>query len=100
MTSVSASSLLVLLPLAACSGEPESSAAVKAGPGCSSVRSEHLKAREHIRRRVEEVRAAGEAARRTGRNDPALDGEFRSLMEEIERVEARFAARSKDCVGD
>jgi hypothetical protein len=92
--------LMLALPSAACSSERQPSATAEAELGCSAVRREQLKAREQIEARVERARAAVETARRTEKPQSALDREFRSLMEDIERAEGRFAARSKECVGD
>lgn len=92
--------LLLALPTAACSSEPKANGDVVTELGCSAVRREQFKAREQIERRVEQARAAVETARRTGKPEAALDREFQSLMEDIERAEGRFAARSKECVGD
>lgn len=92
--------LALALPTAACSSEPKANGAVETELSCSAVRREQLEARKQIEQRVERARAAVETARRTGKPEAALDREFQSLMEDIERAEGRFAARSKGCVGD
>lgn len=100
MTLAAAARILVLPPiLAACSGQPEANATAESELACSSVRSEHQEARQQLRRRVEQIRTADEAARKSGKPDMARDKEFQKLMAEIERAERRFEVRSKECVG-
>ncbi|MEA3008821.1 MAG: hypothetical protein QOJ91_513 [Sphingomonadales bacterium] len=79
-----------------CSGEPNAASGGKARYSCSSVRSEHRKGRELLARRVRQLRSA-EAGGKAG---PPRHREFEELMAEIERVEGRFAVRSKECVGE
>jgi hypothetical protein len=79
-----------------CSGESNAGSAGKARFTCSSVRSEYRKGRELVARRVQELRSA-EAASKAG---SPRHREFQELMADIERVEGRFAVRSKECVGE
>jgi hypothetical protein len=80
-----------------CSAEPKTDHAAKARTACSSVRSEYREGRELVARRVQKLRSAASAA---GKPDIARDREFQRLMADIERVEARYAVRSKECVGE
>ncbi|HEX6377111.1 MAG TPA: hypothetical protein VFZ91_15475 [Allosphingosinicella sp.] len=92
--------LALTLMLAACSEEPEADSSAKPEFACSSVRSEYQKAQAHLRQRIEEVRAADEAAHKDGKSDVIRNRQFQQLMAEVERAEDRFAVRSKECVGD
>jgi hypothetical protein len=80
-----------------CSAEPKTDHAAKARTACSSVRSEYRQGRELVARRVQKLRSAASAA---GKPDIARDREFQRLMADIERVEGRYAIRSKECVGE
>ncbi|HYG46685.1 MAG TPA: hypothetical protein VD846_01980 [Allosphingosinicella sp.] len=92
--------LAFALPLAACSGEPQADAAAAPELSCSEVRSEHRQAREQLVRRVDEIRAAEAAAGTAGKPAIGRNREIQQLMADIERAEARFAARSRKCVGE
>jgi hypothetical protein len=92
--------LIVAVLVPACSSEPEAEAAANSQLSCSSVRSEYRLAHARLRERVAILRAADEAAGRTGTPDASLNRARLELMAEAERADGRFAARSKTCVGD
>ena len=100
MTLRSAGSALAgALLLAAISGEAEANAPARHdAPSCSSVRSDHEKWSEQLKKRVQAMRAAGRTARAAGKPDPNDQGGYVRLMNDIEQAEGRFRAGSKNCV--
>ena len=80
--------------LSACSKGSEGKPGGEAKLRCSAVREELRKERELFAKRVEELRRDPDA-RAAG---PAQTRRFQALMADLEKIERRYAVRSKECV--